>query len=45
MGAHNRESAKKKIREARKIERQLARDRARQQRDRQPAAPAPAKEG
>jgi hypothetical protein len=45
MGRHNSESLRKKEREARRIERQLARDRARQQRDRQPAAPAPAKEG
>jgi hypothetical protein len=46
MGAHNRESAKKKIREARRIEKRIARDRARQHAgDRQPAAPAPVKEG
>jgi hypothetical protein len=44
MGRHNSESLRKKEREARKIERQLARDRARQQRDRQPAS-APSAQG
>jgi hypothetical protein len=44
MGRHNSESLRKKEREARKIERQLAKRRERQQLDRQPAA-APSAQG